>query len=482
MNDAANDAEPILAQKYVCPHCDYVWYSPFVGTPIPYCPTNGIPLIRDRFSIDAARTTTDKTVEIAHADVRRTLGITRDGQVADRYSRATSDAATAAANGPGKISDVWAAFVTQATKMLAGPTPDANVAVAYALGWAVGDALTCARYQVFEHLVKVPEIDAPSDQWNLLINQIVSQCGHLYNHLKSTHADFDLSAQLNICANLALGPPSGDVKTAVGAKNAIAMELHTGILTVLWSVSSPLAKSYQLGHEMEQMCTTPTVEPSTTVSASVKSHDTEVHRLLTALASTLPANAAHATDNSLRLWSASLSTGGEESPEDLLRQGRRWHDVLAGDVSGKDGLRLTDYVAAADSVAGKLWQTARQGLARFKVWLIVASLIAAGGIVLIVVGTAGAIGAGIIVVLAAFGLTWKGIGGFFGRVAAKSEEQLWDAEIDWAIAYRFTVLRNPPADNQLKTRSKELAMDQSTKEHMRRYKQWKRNWPDVLTS
>jgi hypothetical protein len=265
------------------------------------------------------------------------------------------------------------------------------------------------------------------------------------------------------------------------------MELHTGILTVLWSVASPLAKSYQLGHEMEQMCATPTAEPSTTVSASVKTHDTEVHRLLTALASKLPANAAHATDNSLRLWSASLSAGGEENPreenpEDLLRQGRRWHDVLAGDVSGKDGLRLTDYVAAADSVAGKLWQTAQQVVARFKVWLIVAFLIAAGGIVLILVGTRGTIGAGITAVLAAFGLTWKGIGEFFGRAAAKGEEQLWDAEIDWAIAYRFTVLRNTPADNQLKPRSKELSIDKPTKEHLRRYKQWKKNWPDVLAS
>jgi hypothetical protein len=392
----------------------------------------------------------------------------------------------ATTNGPGTISDALTAFEAQAAKLPSGPAPDPNVAVAYALGSAVGDALTCAKYQTFEHLVKVPELDAPSDQWNLLVNQITSQCGHLNNYLKSTHADFDLGAQLEICTNLPLGLPLGDIKAAVGAKNATVMALHTGILTVLWSVSSPLAKAYQLGHEIEQMCATPTAEPSTAepstaVSTSVKTHDTEVHRLLTALASQLPANAAHATDNSLRLWSASLRAGGEESPGDLLGQGRRWHDVLAGDVSGKDGLRLADYVAAADSVAGKLWQTAQQVAARFKVWLLVVLLIAAGGIVLIVVGMKGTIGAGIAAVLAAFGLTWKGIGEFFGRVAANGEEQLWDAEIDWAIAYRFTVLRNPPADNQLKPRSKKLSIDKPTKEHLRRYKQWKTNWPDVLT-
>ena len=184
----------------------------------------------------------------------------------------------------------------------------------------------------------------------------------------------------------------------------------------------------------------------------------------------------------LRLWSASLRAGGVESPADLLRQGRRWHDVLAGEVSGKDGLRLTDYVAAADSVAGKLGQTARQVAARFKLWLIVAFFVAIGGILLIIWGARGAIGAGIATVLATFGLTWKGIGEFFGRVAAKGEQQLWDAEIDWAIAYRFTVLRHLPTDNQLKPRSNALNIDQPTKEHLRRYKQWKKNWPDVLAS
>jgi hypothetical protein len=395
----------------------------------------------------------------------------------------------ASTNGPGTISDALAAFEAQATKLPAGPAPDPNVAVAYALGWSVGDALTCTEYQVFGHLVKVPGLDAPADQWNLLVNQILSRCSHLNDHLKSTHADLDLSAQLVTGADLRLDSSLGDVKAAVGAKKATAMELYTGILGILWSVASPLAKSYQLGHEMEQMCATPTAEtstaasagPSTTVSTSVETHNTNVHRLLIALASKLPANAAHATDNSLRLWSASLRAGGEESPQDLLRQGRRWHDVLAGEVSGKDGLRLTDYVGAADGVAGKLGQTARQVVARFKVWLIVALLVLAGGIALIVVGTKGTIGAGITAVLAAFGITWKGIGGFFGRAAANAEEQLWDAEIDWAIAYRFTVLRHTPPDNQLKPRSKELKIDQPTKEHLRRYNQWQKNWPDVLT-
>ena len=392
---------------------------------------------------------------------------------------AATDETKATKNGPGTISDALTAFEAQAAELPAEPVPDPNVAVAYALGWAVGDALTCAKYQVFQHLMRVPEFDAPADQWELLVNQIISYCGRLNDHLEGTHADFDLSAQLETAATLRLGSSSGDVKTAVGAKSATAMELHTGILTVLWSVASPLAKSYQLGHDMEQMCVTPVADQSTTVSASVKGHNAEVHRLLTTLASKLPANAAHAADNSLRLWSASLSAGGEETPGDLLRQGRRWHDVLAGDVWGRDLLDIADYVAVGDSMMGRLWETARQVAARFKVLLVGAGLV---GIGLLIWGTKGAIGVGIATLLATFGLTWRVIGVFFGRVGARGEEQLWNAEIEWTIAYRFTILRNPPADSQLKPRSLALSIDPSTREHLRRYKQWKKNWPDVLTS
>lgn len=392
-------------------------------------------------------------------------------------------------DGPGTFSDAVSEFEAVATKLPAEPVPDPYVAVAYALGWAVGDALTCTEYQIFNHLVQVPLLDTPAAQWKLLVQQIRSRCGHLNDHLNSTKADLNLNNALGTAGKLLQKPPPGE---AGGAGNEEAMGLHTDILSVLWPVASPLAKSYQLGHQMQQMCTTPLAEASarvnappkpTTVTASVKTYSAEVHRLLTALASKLPSNAAHATDNSLRLWSTSLSVdGGEEKPEDLLTQGQRWHDVLAGEVLGKDGLRLTDYVAAADSVAGKLWQTAKQVAARFKVGLIIAILLAAGGIALLIWGAKGAIGAGIATLLATFGLTWKGIGEFFGRAAANGEEELWNAEIDWAIAYRFTILKKAPDNGKLKALSKMPGMDKPTIEHMRRYNQWKKNSPDVLTS
>lgn len=92
-------------------------------------------------------------------------------------------------NGPGAISDAVAVFEADATKLPAEPVPDAYVAVAYSLGWAVGDALICAKYQIFGHLVKVPELDDPASQWKLLVRQILSRCSHINNHLKSVLGD-----------------------------------------------------------------------------------------------------------------------------------------------------------------------------------------------------------------------------------------------------------------------------------------------------
>ncbi|HKA49323.1 MAG TPA: hypothetical protein VKK19_07020 [Candidatus Dormibacteraeota bacterium] len=395
----------------------------------------------------------------------------------------SGSAAKTKANGPGTITDALTGFGAQAAKIPAGPAPDAVITVAYALGWALGEALTCVEYGNAGHLAQAPPgLDDEAERWKILINQIISRCRQLHTHLKDAGAGLDLSDQLKDSAGLYLDPPpkQDSVKAAIHAKKESVEKLHTGTLGALWSVEQPLGKAYLLGYEMEQMCTTPAVDKGAKVKASVEGHFARVHLLLIALASKLPSNAAHATDNSLRLWRASLRVRDDESPEDLLRQGWRWREVLAGDVAGKDGLRLSDYIAAADSVTGKLRSTAQQVAKRFWVWLVIVLAIAALGIGLIAWGAKGALGAGIASVIAAFGLTWKGVGEFFGRVAAKGEAELWDAEIDWAIAHRFTTLRNYPNKKQIK-QSRALQDDQPIQEHLQRHKYWKDKWPDTLT-
>jgi hypothetical protein len=401
---------------------------------------------------------------------------------------ATPDATTATANGPGKISDVLSAFVTQAAKMPAGPTPDANVAVAYALGWSVGEALTGTEYKTIKHLTEVSGLESLAERWKLLVDQIAFGCKRLQAHLKDISADGQLGLSDDDWKKLRTANNEANLE----GKESTVGDLNTSILEILYSVEPPLAQAYLLGQETEQMCATPVVSP-TTVMESVEKHSDLVHKLLSTLASKLPANAAHATGNSLRLWWAWLSAEkGENAPtaKDLLEQGRRWHEVLAGEVAAQDRLRLSDYVAAADSVTGKLRETAWEVAKRFWIGLLIALVLVGGGVYLIAAGT---LGVGITSVIAAFGLTWKGIGEFFGRAAAKAEQKLWDAEIDWAVAYRFTILRLP-GDGQprkersrtIKKRSRDLKRqsgglhwDKMTTEHMRRYMQWKDRWPDV---
>jgi hypothetical protein len=397
---------------------------------------------------------------------------------------ASDGAATAKADGAGTVTDALTAFAAQAVKIPAAPAPDASAALACALGWTVGEAMTWAEFGDSGDLVEAPPgLDDPAERWKLLISQITFRCGQLHAHLKDAGAGLDLGDQLQDSVNLHGDPPppgqAGTQAAAQGAAEPVS-KLHIGILETLWTVEQPLGKAYLLGYEMEQMCAIPAVDKRTTVKMSVEKSSGQVHSLLIALASRLPSNAAHATDNSLRLWRASLITGGDESPEDLLRQGQKWREVLAGEVAGKDGLRLSDYIAAADSVTGKLRETARQVARRFWVWLVVGLAVAAAGIGLIAWGATGALGAGIAGLIAAFGLTWKGIGGFFGRAAAEGEGHLWDAEIDWAIAHRFTTLRNYPDKKQIK-KSAALRDDRPIQEHLRRHKRWQERWPDAWT-
>lgn len=42
----AGDCGVIEADRYACPHGDYAWYRPDVGTPVPRCPDHHVALIR----------------------------------------------------------------------------------------------------------------------------------------------------------------------------------------------------------------------------------------------------------------------------------------------------------------------------------------------------------------------------------------------------------------------------------------------------
>jgi hypothetical protein len=66
--------------------------------------------------------------------------------------------------------------------------------------------------------------------------------------------------------------------------------LNKDVQEVLWSTEPTLEKAFQLASHLEQMCVAPTVPGGVTVHDSIKAHASDVHKLLTNLASKLPTN------------------------------------------------------------------------------------------------------------------------------------------------------------------------------------------------
>jgi hypothetical protein len=129
-------------------------------------------------------------------------------------------------------------------------------------------------------------------------------------------------------------------------------------------------------------------------------------------------------------------------PEVLLpAQCDLWRTVLVGDKKGTELLEPNNYLDAAERLGQKFREIGLGVLKRFPVLVAAIAMLFVGGIVLLIVGSdAGTTAvAGISAVLAAFGLTWKGVGAAVGKLAAKLEPPLWGAELDGAITDAITL-------------------------------------------
>jgi hypothetical protein len=173
--------------------------------------------------------------------------------------------------------------------------------------------------------------------------------------------------------------------------------------------------------------------------------------------------------NSLTLWEEQIERDG--AAQALRQQGDTWRAILAGELAAKDILRLSDYVGTAEEVVERLRQIALRSLRRLWIGaLLVLALIVIGVLILAIGTTSGAVTAGAGSLLAAFGLTWKGLGTVLGRAAAQGEQALWDAQVDWTIAYRATVATEPPPpDPRIAHRGR----------HVSTWRAWRARWPEL---
>jgi hypothetical protein len=350
------------------------------------------------------------------------------------------------------------AFADAAVKWTGRPAPDPNVAVAFALGWHITEASAWATTG------KPPQGEvglSESERWAVLVGQL----GAGHERLKILAGDSAGAAGTTIVALRAKALPDvtpDDVE-----------KLATALLQELYVAGSALGKAFRLGRQLRVMCNADSIEQA------LRKDGSDVTYLLSQLASKLPPNAAHSVMNSLSLWEKEVvgpptKPTPEQAGERFQRQGGIWYSLLSGDLAAKDLLRLSDYVGTAEDVVGSLRELAVRTLRGRLLLLVVAvlALFGAGIVLLAISSTAGAVTAAITSFVAAFGLTWKGIGQFLGRATAKGEQALWDAQLDWTIAYRCTIR----ADG---TSAADTTRDRRLDDHVRTWKDWQRRWPDL---
>jgi hypothetical protein len=323
------------------------------------------------------------------------------------------------------------------------PKADPDVATAFATGWQIGAARALIGTTREARAFGI----GPADRFPVTWAQVRAGSFKLGARLKDAGED-----PTEIDAALTTLREQRDAPSLDAA--------YTIILGQLYAADFRLGKALRVGRLVHALSV---LEGADTVLGALELYAGELDALLSDLASALPANAAHSVKNSLRLWREAGAAA--EHPAQMREQGVRWRALLSGETAAKDVLRLRDYVGTVESLMNRLHELARRGVRRYW-WIgVVALALFLAGIALIIVDKSGTIVAGAGSILAAFGLTWKGLGGLLGRAAAHGEKALWSAQLDWSIAYRLTSLPAPtdiPADDA-HTHLRELAAWQARK-------------------
>jgi hypothetical protein len=338
---------------------------------------------------------------------------------------------------------------------------DTNVSIAFLLGWRARRAVA------FEHLLgqgenETPGIDDGATQYRVLGKQIDAAV--------ATLIAADDSAPATSLTSFA-----DQIDTPV----AVRTQIYESILALLYGKDASLGKAAFLGYRLHEL-SAPDVDAGQAQqdlgSVLVEIGETsDIKLLLAALSTKFPSNAAHSVINSLSLWEHERDAQRRASRGVLQAQGVIWRSFLAGETAPKDVLHLSDYVGTSDEVIKRLRNMLGKALTGSMWWLPVGVvvLVALGaGLLIATNGSSDGVVGGASSLIAAFGLTWKAIGQFFGKAAAKAEQSIWDSQVDWTIAYRATIANDPDSDV-------EKARTNSRSAHYDLWKKWDKVWPST---
>ncbi len=332
------------------------------------------------------------------------------------------------APGPGKIADAPSAFgnaLLAAAKTLGqSPPADPHVTAAVQLGWVMGSLLT-------------PGAQTPLPSGFPIDAATV----HRAKALELPH----LLEQVAVPVDP--GPTSVTDRLSTGAgAPAETRAWESTLVAALLAHDVRLAKAYGVGRQLNLLAYQP--------SQGIASPDvTGMIDALDDLTSALPPHAGRGVANSVRAW----QMAGQQ-PADEVRQAQceLWRTVLTGEKQATQLLEPENYIDAAEQLAVKLRATASVLLRQYLLWVIGIAVLLAAGIALLIASPSEAskTAAGLSAVIAALGLTWKGVGTALGKLTSQVEGPLWGAELDGAVTAAVTLEVHPPPAANLQSRRK----------------------------
>jgi hypothetical protein len=319
-------------------------------------------------------------------------------------------------SGPGSISDAEQPFVdavrAAAKAAITEVEGDGRVIDAFQLGWLMGDVINARSGPPFPVDVEMPE----SAGFKYQARRLTALVGSL---------KLDRIDPSNVVSQLAEGTEAKDV----------AAQWRPDLAAALRGADSRYAKAYGLGEQLNRL-------RNETFTTALFAQDWVAAMLvaLDGLSTALPPHAARSVASSIRKWST-LETA-PSNPETLLpAQCDLWRTLLAGEKKGTEMLEPQNYLDAAERLGQKLREMGFTVLKRFPALVAAIVVLFVGGILLLIVGSSAGTTAvaGISAVLAAFGLSWKAVGGALGKLAGKIEAPLWGGELDGAITDAITL-------------------------------------------
>jgi hypothetical protein len=314
---------------------------------------------------------------------------------------------------------------------------DGRAGVALSLGWRMAEIFRPQVLGISEPtagtLPALGQLDE-REQLELRLDEIVAAV----HRLGAASAEC-LAALTTV--RTSLGESEADRRVAVEAAHRVVMARVT-------AADPSLAKAYGTGLALADTCLGPGAKADIErrLAAPMVAH---LLAALDELSSLLPAHAAHSVAASLerwRDWATESNAVTDDTLVILQRQGELWRALLSGEKQGPDLLEIENYLDAAEQLASRGRALLLNAIKHYPVAVGIVVVLLCGGVALLVLGGPTRLVAGATSVLAALGITWRGLSTILDRVGSQLEQPLWGAVLDQAIADAVSLVPVPAAN------------------------------------